>query len=68
MMLQNLTLTPIVKLHAWLRGGEQGQTLAEYGLIMALISVFVITGAGVLLQEQINAAFTNAAGCFDGAC
>lgn len=47
---------------------ENGQTLAEYGLIMAVIAVFVIGGAGVLLRTQIEAAFTNAADCMDGAC
>lgn len=65
--MQSLMLELTVKLHTWLRS-ERGQTLAEYGLIMAMISVFVVGGAGVLLKDQIDAAFRNAAQCLDGSC
>lgn len=47
---------------------EEGQTLAEYGLIMAVISVFVIGGAAVLLRGAIESAFNSASGCLDGSC
>lgn len=47
---------------------EEGQTLAEYGLILAVIAVFVIGGAAVVLRTQIESAFNNAAGCLDGSC
>ncbi len=60
-MVQSLMLALVVKLHTWLRS-EQGQTLAEYRLIMSVIAVFVIAGAGMLLREQIYAIFRNAAG------
>jgi Flp pilus assembly pilin Flp len=47
---------------------EDGQTLAEYGLILAVISVFVIGGAAVLLRGSIESAFNTASGCLDGSC
>ena len=45
---------------------EEGQTLAEYGLIMAVIAVAVVVGAGVLFREAIVGAFTEATECLDG--
>ncbi len=66
-MVQDLTLALAVRLQAWLRG-EQGQTLAEYGLILAVISVFIVGGSAVFLGEQITATFEEAAACVDGSC
>ncbi|MDX6450215.1 MAG: Flp/Fap pilin component [Gaiellaceae bacterium] len=40
---------------------EEGQTMAEYGLLIALIAIFVI-GAVTLLGTKIGAAFTQIAG------
>ncbi len=50
------------KLFAWLRE-ETGQTMAEYGLILALVAVVVIT-AITLLGGNISAFFTTLAGNF----
>ncbi len=47
---------------------EEGQTLAEYGLIMAVISVFVIGGAAVLFREAITGSFNRATACLGGTC
>ena len=40
---------------------EEGQTLAEYALLLALIAILVI-GAVTLLQENITAVFNDIAG------
>jgi pilus assembly protein Flp/PilA len=40
---------------------EEGQTMAEYGLLIALIAIVVI-GAVTLLGGKISAAFTQIAG------
>ncbi|MBI4570731.1 MAG: Flp family type IVb pilin [Chloroflexi bacterium] len=47
---------------------EKGQTLAEYGLIMAVIAVAVVVTAVTLFREQIIVAFNSATGCLDGSC
>jgi Flp pilus assembly pilin Flp len=47
---------------------ERGQTLAEYGLIMAVIAVAVIVGAVIVFRDAIIAAFDSATGCLDGSC
>jgi pilus assembly protein Flp/PilA len=39
---------------------EEGQTMAEYGLLIALIAIFVI-GAVTLLGTKIGGAFTDIA-------
>jgi len=46
---------------------ERGQTLAEYGLIMAVIAVAVVVAAGVAFREAIVGAFDNATECISGA-
>ena len=55
-------------LHALMRlraalSSDEGQTLAEYGLIMAVIAVAVIVAAGVAFQGAIVGAFDNATAC-----
>ena len=45
---------------------EEGQTLAEYGLIMAVIAVAVIVAAGVAFQGAIVGAFDAATACLSG--
>ena len=47
---------------------EEGQTLAEYGLIMAVIAVAVVVTAVVLFRTAIIAAFDSATACLDGSC
>ena len=47
---------------------EEGQTLAEYGLIMAVIAVAVVVTAVTLFRTQIIAAFTAATACLTGTC
>ncbi len=45
---------------------EEGQTLAEYGLIMAVIAVAVVVAAGVAFRGAIVGAFTSATDCLNG--
>lgn len=47
---------------------ESGQTLAEYGLIMAVIAVAVVVAAVIAFRGAIVTAFTNATNCLDGSC
>jgi len=47
---------------------EEGQTLAEYGLIMAVIAVAVVVTAVVLFRTAIIGAFNSATACLDGSC
>ncbi|MBF6599371.1 MAG: Flp family type IVb pilin [Dehalococcoidia bacterium] len=46
---------------------EKGQTLAEYGLIMAVIAVAVVVGAGVIFRNAIIGAFNSASNCISTA-
>ena len=46
---------------------EEGQTLAEYGLIMAVIAVAVVVAAGVLFRNAIIGAFNSATNCLSAA-
>ena len=47
---------------------EKGQTLAEYGLIMAVIAVAVVITAVTVFRTAIITAFNSAANCLDGTC
>ena len=47
---------------------ETGQTLAEYGLIMAVIAVAVVVTAVIAFRAAIVTAFNGAVGCLDGSC
>jgi Flp pilus assembly pilin Flp len=47
---------------------EKGQTLAEYGLIMAVIAVAVIATAVIVFRGAIIGAFDAATACLDGSC
>ena len=47
---------------------EEGQTLAEYGLIMAVIAVATVVTAVVLFRGAIISAFNAATNCLDGTC
>jgi Flp pilus assembly pilin Flp len=44
---------------------EEGQTLAEYGLIMAVIAVAVVVGAAFAFKDAIVGAFDNATSCLN---
>lgn len=69
-MLKELALRALVAIQG-LEGkvkDEEGQTLAEYGLIMAVIAVFVVTTAVLLFRGAIVTAFNNATDCLDGTC
>ena len=46
---------------------EEGQTLAEYGLIMAVIAVAVVVAAGVAFRGAIIGAFNSATNCLNKA-
>jgi Flp pilus assembly pilin Flp len=45
---------------------EEGQTLAEYGLIMAVIAVAVIVAAAVAFKGAIVDSFQGATDCLNG--
>jgi Flp pilus assembly pilin Flp len=47
---------------------EEGQTLAEYGLIMAVIAVAVVVLAVTVFRNAIVGAFNGAVDCLDGTC
>ena len=47
---------------------EEGQTLAEYGLIMAVIAVFTVVLAVTVFRDAIVTAFNSATDCLDGSC
>lgn len=47
---------------------EEGQTLAEYGLIMAVIAVAVVVIAVIAFRTAIVNAFNGAVDCLDGSC
>lgn len=47
---------------------EEGQTLAEYGLIMAVIAVAVVVSAVVVFRDAITGAFSGATTCLSGTC
>jgi Flp pilus assembly pilin Flp len=47
---------------------EDGQTLAEYGLIMAVIAVATVVVAVVVFRDAIVSAFNAATNCLDGSC
>ncbi len=47
---------------------EEGQTLAEYGLIMAVIAVAVVVSAVIVFRTAIVSAFSSATTCLGGSC
>jgi len=47
---------------------DEGQTLAEYGLIMAVIAVAVVVTAVIAFRTAIVNAFNSAVNCLDGSC
>ncbi len=69
-MLKNLALRVLVALQAIESKvkDEEGQTLAEYGLIMAVIAVAVVAAAAVAFRGAIISAFSSATTCLSGSC
>ena len=69
-MLKELALRALVAIQAIEQKmkDEEGQTLAEYGLIMAVIAVAVVVAAVVAFRGAIVAAFNSATDCLDGTC
>ena len=67
-MLQELALRALVafKMIEAKTKDEDGQTLAEYGLIMAVIAVAVVVAAGIAFRDAIVGAFNGATDCLDG--
>lgn len=53
-------------LSLYLPQDEEGQGMAEYGLILALIAIVVI-GALTLMGEQVDAVFDRVGGDLEGA-
>ncbi len=47
---------------------DEGQTLAEYGLIMAVIAIAVVVAAVVAFRGAIVGAFNGATKCLSGSC
>jgi Flp pilus assembly pilin Flp len=47
---------------------EEGQTLAEYGLLIAVVAVIVVAGAVTFFQGQLSGAFNAAGDCLTGTC
>lgn len=60
-MLTKLTVAVLQLLY-----GEKGQTLAEYSLIMAAISVAVVVASVILFRQALIGAFQSATNCLDG--
>ncbi len=69
-MIQELALRALVafKMLEAKTQDEDGQTLAEYGLIMAVIAVAVVVAAGIAFRNAITTAFNSATNCLDGNC
>lgn len=47
---------------------EDGQTLAEYGILITVISVAVVALALVLFREALGATFQSVVPCLQGSC
>ena len=47
---------------------EDGQTLAEYGLIVTLIAVAVVILAVIVFRGALINSFTAATSCLNGSC
>lgn len=69
-MLEQLTLRMYLGLREMVERArdEEGQTLAEYGLIMAVVAVSVMVVAAVALRGGIINAFNSASTCLGGSC
>jgi Flp pilus assembly pilin Flp len=68
-MFKNLALRALVAIQALENSvkDEDGQTLAEYGLIMAVIAMAVVLAAGVAFRGALTGAFGSATNCLNKA-
>jgi Flp pilus assembly pilin Flp len=57
--------TSLVAVADGLRRGEDGQTMAEYGVVLAVI-VIAVVGAITLLSSNVRDALTSVAGLLPG--
>ena len=69
-MIKNLALRVLVALQGLESKvqDEEGQTLAEYGLIMAVIAIAVVVAAVVAFRGAIVGSFSAATTCLSGSC
>ena len=69
-MVSNVALRMLTSLNALIQSArdEEGQTLAEYGLILSVIAVATIVLAVVAFRDAISTAFNDASACLDGSC
>lgn len=47
---------------------EEGQTLAEYGVLLAVVAAFIAAGVLIVFRGAIVTAFDAATACLDGSC
>ena len=47
---------------------EHGQTLAEYGLILAVVAVGVVVPTMILFRGALASGFDSMANCLNGSC
>jgi Flp pilus assembly pilin Flp len=47
---------------------EDGQTLAEYGLILSVVAVAVVVAAAITFRDAIVTSFASATKCLSGSC
>ncbi len=69
-MLQQVTLRLFLTFQSALDAArdEDGQTIAEYGMIISVIAVATILTATVLFKSAIVGAFNKATTCLSGTC
>jgi Flp pilus assembly pilin Flp len=68
-MLNSTILRAMAYVQAAISGlrDEDGQTLAEYGLIVAIIAVAVVIAAGITFRGAIAGAFNSSTSCLNKA-
>ncbi len=47
---------------------DDGQTLAEYGLVLSVVAVGAIVASVIAFRDVFITAFDGATGCLDGDC
>jgi len=55
----------VLKLFASMRRREEGQTMAEYGVVLAVVTLAVVASL-TLLSDNMRAAFESIAGILPG--
>jgi len=53
---------------SFLLGRQDGQTLAEYGLLLTLVAVGVVIPTMLIFRQELIGAYQSAVTCLDGAC